>query len=351
MIIQTVGTPPRRGIVSLTHRYIGIVSVVFLLASTLLAEGLTHPDMLHALSRLLYDSAPIPAVSLDEPVHPASWDQALQLARLAHGSDGTVLSMRDATIVEIGGFVHEHDPAHQARNPRTTYLIDTRTMSMVRVENAGNSLFIQAHGIHAYRFLGIEWLSLSMISVAALLALLLTGMLLAHRDRKTGRRYTSMARLHVRLGQASGLILTVVALTTLTFEFPLLPQSTAISHPIPPVQRQSPIVPGSIDQARHLATQVIGVPPRAVYIRSADHLKFSETGDGIGGKSVIVDATDMSIRHIADWRNNPATLTFILHDGRWLGDMNAFNINDAALVVLLFLMASGLILAWRSPRR
>lgn len=351
MIIQTIETPPRRGMASLIHRYVGIVSVVFLLLSTLLAEGLTHPDLLHGLSSLVYDSAPIPAVSLDEPVRPGSWDQALRVARLAHGSDAAVLAMRDEAIVEIGGFVHDHDPSHPGLNPRTTYLVDTRTMDIVRVENTTNSLFIQAHGIHAYRFLGSEWLTLATVSVASLLALLFTGMLMAHHDRKTGRRYTFMPWLHVRLGQATGLILLVVALTTLTFEFPLLPLGTAASHPIPPVQAQSPIVPGSLDQARRLATQVIGVPPRAVYIRSAKHLKFSEAGDGIGGKSVMVDATTMSIRRITDWRNDPATLFFILHDGRWLGGMNAFNINDAALAALLFLMASGLTLAWRSRRR
>ena len=156
------------------------INAFFLLVSIVLAMALTHPAALHALSAAIYPSLPIPAAAPAGPVQPGSWDQALALANAAHGTPAHVITARSDHLVEIGAFdSHDHDPNATSVNPRTLYLIDTDSMRIVRVEDRHTSLFNQGHGIHAYRFFGLEWLSVSMISAVALLLLLVSGVWLA----------------------------------------------------------------------------------------------------------------------------------------------------------------------------
>lgn len=330
------------------HLIVGLVALPFLLVSIVLAMALTHPVALHALSAAIYPSLPIPAAAPAGPVQPGSWDQALALANAAHGTPAHVITTRGDHLVEIGAFdSHDHDPNARSVNPRTLYLIDTDTMRIVRVEDRHTSLFNQGHGIHAYRFFGVEWLSVSMISAVALLLLLVSGVWLARGSLRTD---DAGARRHVRAGQVLALFIVLISLTTLDFEFLVFNRSGDATHAIPPVTPEGPIHPGSIDQARALAARAIGAVPQSVFIRGADELKFSQAGDGIGGSSVWVDAEHMRIERITDWRNDPQALSFIIHDGRWLGGMNAFNIHDAAALGLLYLTISGVWLARQRGR-
>ncbi len=343
--------PPARDLAQWLHLIVGLVALPFLIVSIVLAVALTHTTALHALSSAIYPSLPIPNASPSTPVQPGSWDQALALAGAAHGAPAHFISERGPHIVEVSAFAtHDHDPNVQTVNPRTAYLIDTDTMRIVRVEDRSTSLFKQGHDIHAYRFFGIEWLSVSMVSSVALLLLLASGVWMARRDRRAGLVHTAGARRHLRVGQVLAVFIILISLTTLDFEFLVFNRGGDASHPIPPVALDEPIRAGSIDQARELAARAIGVAPRAAYLRGEGRLKLSEAGDGIGGSSVWVDGEHMRIERITDWRNDRQALSFILHDGRWLGGMNAFNIHDAAALGLLYLTISGVWLAWRRGR-
>lgn len=339
---------PAQTLAHRVHLIVGLATLPFLLVSIVLAMALTHPAALRAVSTALYPSLPIPAAVPTGAIQPGSWDQALALANAAYGAPAHVITARGEHLVEISAFAnHSHDPDVQAVNPRTLYLIDTDTMRIVRVEDRHTSLFNQAHGIHAYRFFGIEWLSVSMISAVALLLLLLSGVWLARGGRRTD---DIGARRHLRAGQVLAIFIVLISLTTLDFEFVVFNRGGDATHPIPPVTPEEPIRPGSIDQARALAAQAIKAVPQSVFVRSEGELKFSEAGDGIGGSSIWVDAEHMRIKRISDWRNDRQALSFIIHDGRWLGGMNAFNIHDAAALGLLYLSWSGLRLAWRRRR-
>jgi len=339
--------------VLLLHRAVALLATPFLLVSIVLAVGLTHTQLLSRLSEAIYPSLPIPPVHLDEPVQAGSWEQALKVAKLVTGLDGQVITTRDEHTAIVQGFAqHTHDPAVAKTNPQTQVLVDTRTMSVVRVQDKTTSLVSQAHGVHAIRFFGIHGFSIATISALALLALLLSGGVLAWRDGKAGKSYGRSTFWHVRLGRVIGVFVVVISLTTLDFEFSLLgPADRTVSHPIPVVQLNEPVRPGSLDQARRLAELVTGAVPRAVFIRkNGDDLKFSQAGDGIGGKSVWLNANTMSINRITDWRNDSQALKFILHDGRFLGGMNALNLYDVVALILLLLVLGGLMLFWRKRR-
>ena len=332
----------------LVHQVIGLIAVPFLLISIAIAVSLTHTKLLLALSEAIYPSLPIPQVALDEAVQPGSWDQALRLAKAAVGTDAHVIGTRSDNVVSVSAFAqHSHDPVVAMTNPQTQLLIDTQVMRIVRVDDKTTSLFSQAHGVHAYRFFGIEWASIAFISAVSLLALLATGGVMAWLDRRAAKVYARRSRWHVRVGQVTGLLTIAVAVTTLDFEFNFFQRDRTASHPIPAVSLDEPIRRGSIDQARTLVAKAIGATPRAVFIQGTDRIKFSEAGDGIGGKSVWVDGETMTIERITDWRNDAQALSFIIHDGRWLGGMDAFNINDAAALGFLFLTISGVVIRLR----
>jgi hypothetical protein len=329
----------------LAHRIAGLVGIPFLLISIVIAVSLTHTKLLLALSEAIYPSLPIPQVALDEPVRPGSWDQTLRLAKLAAGSDARVIGARSDRIVSVSGFAqHSHDLEAAKSNPQTQYLIDTTDMRIVRVEGKATSIFSQAHGVHAYRFFGLEWASVAFFTTLALIVLLVTGALMGWHDRRVAKSYTRISQWHVRIGQAVALLTVAIAITTLDFEFNWFRGDRTSTHPIPAVALDEPIQPGSIDQARRLVGMAIGATPKSVFIQTTDRLKFSEDGDGIGGKSVWVNPQTMTIARITDWRNDSRTLSFIIHDGRWLGGMNAFNINDAVALGLLLLTISGLVI-------
>lgn len=335
----------------LIHKFTGLVASPFLLTSLVLAVGLTHTRLLTTLSESIYPSLPIPHVRLDEPVRPGSWDQALKVARLAVGTNGQVITMRDENTVVVQAFEHHgHDPKVARTNPQTQLLIDLRSMAIVRVQDKTTSLVSQAHGIHAIRFFGLQGFSIATISALALLVLLISGGMLARRDGKAGKTYDRLSRWHVRLGRACAVFVVIVSLTTLDFEFSLFGRSdSTASHPIPAARLSEPARPGSIDQARKLVAQSIGSAPRAVFVRKGgDDVKFSEVGDGIGGKSVWMNVNTMAIHRITDWRNDKQAFLFILHDGRFLGGMNAVNIYDVlALILWLQVIGAG----WMSLRK
>lgn len=346
-------TVVKRDWLCLVHRIAGLIAVPFLTLSILLAVSLTHTHLLNALSEKVYPSLPIPQVRLDEPVKSGSWEQALKVGKLAVGADAHVITTRDENTIVLQSFAeHTHDPEVAKTNPQTQLLIDTRTMEIVRVQDKHTSLVSMGHGIHAYRFMGINAFSLSTVSSIALLVLLVSGGMLAWRDRKAKKNYERASLWHVRFGQAIGVFMIIIALTTLDFEFSFFgqPNKTA-SHPIPAVQLNEPVRLGSLDQARRLAELATGAAPRAVFIRDGGNdLKFSEEGDGIGGKSVWMNANTMTINRITDWRNDKQALMFILHDGRWLGGMNALNIYDVAATIMLFLVINGVAVFLRKRR-
>lgn len=336
----------KRDCLYLVHRLAGLIAIPFMLISIMLAVGLTHTRLLNALSEIIYDSKPIPQVKLDDPVIPGSWDQALKLAKLATGKDARVITTRAENIVNVQAFGnHSHDPQVAETNTHTQLLIDTSTMEIVRVEDKTNSLISQGHGIHAIRFFGIEGFSLSTVSSIALLVLLISGGMLVWRDRRESKQYPPTSFWHVRLGQAIGVFIIIIVLTTLDFEFAFSGgNDMTATHPISAVQLNEPVRSGSIDQARHLAELAIGAAPRAVYMSASGELKFSEAGDGIDGKSVWINANTMNIKRVTDWHNDKQAFRFILHDGRWLGGMNALNINDVVALILLILVISGTVI-------
>ena len=334
--------------VTLIHRIAGLIAIPFLLISIAIAVSLTHAQALLALSEAIYPSQPIPQVTLDEPIQPGSWDQALHLAALAAGAEARVIGSRSADVIAVSAFgAHSHDPDAAAVNPQTQYLIDTREMRIIRAEDRTTSLFSKAHGVHAFRFFDIEWASVAFVSSVALLLLLVTGAAIGWHDRRAGKIYRPLGRWHLRVGQVTAIFTVVVAVTTLDFEFNFFARDRSTSHPIPAIVVDEPVRPGSIDQARAVVAKAIGAQPRSVFIQGPDRLKFSEEGDGIGGKSVWVDGRSMTITRISDWRNDVQALSFIIHDGRWLGGMNAFNINDAVALGFLFLTLSGAVIVLR----
>jgi uncharacterized iron-regulated membrane protein len=238
-------------------------------------------------------------------------------------------------------------------NPFTQVVIDTRTMRVVDIRNKHTSLVSMGHSIHAFRLLDVEYFSLALVTSLSLLILVITGALLAHRRRHGEAPTTGPLRWHIRLGQATILLAGIIILTSVDFEFNLLgQQNQAASHPIPQVRLPDPLQPGSLDQVREIAKQAIGSSPKGAYIRrNQGEVKIFEAGDGIGGKSVWIDMDTMSIKRITDWRNDRQALMFILHDGRWLGGLNAFNINDATALVLLWLVLGGVALYRKRRKR
>ncbi|MBU0621188.1 MAG: PepSY domain-containing protein [Gammaproteobacteria bacterium] len=334
----------------LVHKWTGLIAIPFLLLSIVLAVGLTHTRFLDALSDKLYPSLPIPEVKLDEPVKPGSWDQALRLANLATGKTGHVITSRDGGNLVMQSFEeHTHDPATAKTNPHLKIEIDTSSMQIVRVSDNSSSLVNKGHGIHAFRLFDQNWMSLSFVSSVTLLLLLVSGGAMVWRDRKANKQYAKASFWHVRAGQAIGVFILVIAITTLDFEFNWFGAGDrTASHPIPAVQLNGSLQAGSLDQARDLVRQATGALPLAVFIRKdGDDVKFSEAGDGIGGKSVWMNINTQTIERITDWRNDKQAFSFIIHDGRWLGGMNAFNINDAVALVMAFLVLGGAVLSWK----
>lgn len=346
-------TPVRRDWLRALHRLAGLVAAPFLLISILLAVGLTHAQWLTSLSEQLYPSLPVPRVELGEPVQPGSWEQALKVAQLAVGRVGHVITTRDANTVVVQAFeAHSHDPKVAQANAHVQVLVDTRTMQVVRVQDKSSSLVSRAHGVHAIRFFGINGFSIATVSSVALLVLLATGALLSWRDQRTGVAYARASRWHLRLGRVLGVFIVVIALTTLDLEFGIFGENDrTASHPVPVVKLDEPVRPGSVDQARRLAQAATGGVMRAVFIRDAGNdLKFSEAGDGIGGQSVWMNANTMTLHRITDWRNDKQAFMFILHDGRFLGGMNALNLYDVAALILLALVLNGVVIARQRSR-
>jgi uncharacterized iron-regulated membrane protein len=162
-------------------------------------------------------------------------------------------------------------------------------------------------------------------------------------------KYNRISYWHAMLGRIFIIFIFIVAITTIFLEFPI-PTYNGKSKPILDIQLSEPIKPGSVDQAMRVAELATGVKLKALFIRSKDDIKFSEAGDGIGGKSVFVDPNTMKVTKIVDWTNWGDALVFILHDGRWMGGMNAFNINDITALVILFLTVTGWVIYIRKIR-
>lgn len=345
-------TPKRLDWVCRIHKLSGLLCAPFLLISIVLAVGLTHSKLLDRLSCRLFETKPIPSVSLHEPLQPGSWGQAMKLAKLAMGCDASFLRARDNHHVVVQGFKSQCMGAKTPLSSRRTALVvDTRTMKIVRIEDKSNSLVSMGLSIHDFRFFDISWFSIASISAVSLSVLLMTGGVLAMRDRKAGRQYSMPVLLHVRLGQTIGLFIVIIVLTTLHFEFQIFGKpDNAGSLPIPVLSLSEPVRPGSMDQARRLAELAINAPVNGVFCSRDGNLRFSEYGDGFGGKSILINANAMTVKRITDWSNFKTTLIFYLHDGRWLGGMNALNVNDVVALLLLFLIFGGTSIAGRNRR-
>ncbi len=326
------------------HRYAAIIFSPFILLSLVIAVGLTHPRLLDKLSQQFYPSLTIPSISLNEPIQQGSWDQALKLAELATGKVGHVITTESDHVINVQAFEeHSHDLAVAKVNPHLQLLINTDTMQIVRVQDKNTSLLSKAHSIHGFRLGGISWLSLSVLTASGLSILVLSGIGLVWCYSREQHSYTKPAQWHVRIGMANAGVIVIVVMTTLDLEFALFGRvDKTATHSIPAVQLSEPIKAGSIDQARQLAGLAIGVLPKSAFIRGGGaDIKFSEVGDGIGGKSVWMDANKMILNRITDWRNDKQAFVFMLHDGRFLGGMNALNLYDVVSFLLLFLMVNG----------
>lgn len=331
------------------HKWSGLISIPFLLVSLGLAVGLTHANLLQRFSNFIYPSLPIAQVDLGEPIQPGSWNQAMKLARLATGNDAHVIAMRSGNIAWVAGF-EEFSPGSNVakRNPYLRLIIDTDVMKIVRVEGQSNSLYTQAHAIHAIRFFGVRGFTISAISVVALLTLLITGGMIALRDRSHKQEHKTYSLWHVRVGQSIGVFIVIVSLTALDFEFPVFGVTdNAVTHPVLSLRLSEPISAGSLDQARQVVKLTAGYMPQAAYIKESSDVKFSKDGDGNGG-AVWMDINTMTVKRITDWRNDKQELRNILHDGRWFGGMNTLNINDVVALILLFLVLSGAAITWRN---
>jgi hypothetical protein len=329
------------------HRWVAVIAAPFFLVSIVLAVGLSHQDLLSRWSEDLWDSQPLPAVALDEPVRPGSWEQALQLAKLAVGKDGHVITTRSDGKAVVQAFEsHSHDPAVAQANRHIRVIIDTASMRIARMDDRDRSLASLAHGVHAWQFMDLPHANVTTVSSVGLILLVVTGMWGAWVDRHASRPPRAAARSHFVLGALLIPLLLVIAFTSMQLEFGwLLQGDRKASLPIPVASMADPVQAGSLDQAKALAERVAGAPMRAVFIRETSDWKFSEAGDGIGGQSVWLDAQTMKVSRITDWRNDPQSLTFIIHDGRWLGGLNAVNIHDLAALGLLLLIVSGGLLA------
>lgn len=325
------------------HRWLAWFTTPFLLVSVVLAVGLSHSRWLERLSERLWDSLPIPEVRLDSPIQPGSWEQARELARLATGRVGHVITTgTQEHIAVVQAFeAHSHDPAVAQSNRHVKVHVDTQAMRIVRIDDRDHSLTSMAHGVHAWRLAGVDHLSVTTFSTLGLLALTLSGAWAARRSWQT----SGPRRRHAMLGLLLIPLTLLVAVTSLMLEFGGMPRPEQLrSHPLPAVAWDETPRPGSLDQARRLAERTAGAPMRSVFIRSTSDWKFSQEGDGIGGLSVWVDAQTMQVRRLTDWRNDSQALVFVLHDGRWLGGLNALNIHDVYALALLGLMIGGLAL-------
>lgn len=333
------------------HRYVGLAGAPFITLSLFLAVGLTHPATLHALSARLFASAPIPACGLEELVRPGSIDQTVALVTRAHGLAPGVVVVDRQGLARVGGFVGEHRHGADGRPRHTTYVVDTRQQAIVRVEDIGSSLFLMGHGIHAYQWFGIDGLNLASVTSIALLVLLVTGVAMAVRDRRSGRSYHRRTRRHVLIGLGTGVFTLVIVVTTLMFDFPaLLPDARLPSRPIPAVGLDEAPRPGSLDQAARLAERLLGSPPGSYFLRADGRVKLAGFGRDRDGTALVVDTRSMRIERLEDWRNNLLSAAFIVHDGRYLGGLDGFNIMDAVSLALLYLTWGGTAIAWRRRR-
>ncbi|TCJ15176.1 PepSY domain-containing protein [Parasulfuritortus cantonensis] len=343
--------PARADRLTRLHRCVGLAAAPFITLSLLLAVALTHPAALHATSARLFDSRAIPAVALAEPVRPGAIDQTVALVARAHGARPNVVVLDRTGLARVGGFAGGHDHAGSRAPRHTTYVVDIRRQAIVRVEDLGNSLFLIGHGIHAYQWFGIDGLNLASVTACALLALLTTGLAMRVRDRRAGRSGSPPLRWHARLGLWSAPFTLVIAVTTLMFDFPaLLPAPDPASRPIPALALAEPLHPGSLDQAAQLAERALGSRPHSYYLGADGRVKLAGFGADIAGDAVVVDTRSMRIERIEDWRNNPVSAAFIVHDGRYLGGLDGFNIMDAVALVLFYLTWGGAAAAWRRWR-
>jgi hypothetical protein len=330
------------------HRYLGLAALPFIVLSVLIALALTHTAVLHALSARLFASLPIPPVALYDTVRPGSLEQVAALAALAHGSDPRVITVGPNGMARVTGFGnnHDHHGGGSGPSPSVTYLIDTDRMMIRRVEDETNSLFILGHNIHAYDFLGVRRLNLGTVTALAMLALVVTGWIVAQQLR--GRK-SRLGRWHAWTGKVTALLLLLIAFTTLALEFSeeIMTADNPPSLAIPEVTLDERLRPRSIDQGMRVAERATGSRPHSFYLRPDGTMKFTDfAGDNLF-TAVYVDGDTMRIKRMEDARNNYNSLVFLLHDGRIFGGMNSLNIADLVGLALLFSGFSGLALHLR----
>lgn len=329
------------------HRISALITAPFILTSVVIALALTHVQAVNEFSRSILPSKPIPNVRLAEPIKSGSWEQALKLANLAMQSDGKVITTARPNEVVIQGFgKRSHDIQHAKQNSNMRVYVDTTNMTITRMEDRENSLVLKAHAMHGFRLFNMRYLSLSVMTTLGLTIAFVTGMMLY--TGKGSYQGKGLSKWHYTLGVWSSAFLVIMIITTLMMEFSLFSgfgNKKDASHEIPAISLNVPKQLGSLDQGREVVKLAIGTMPKAAFIRdNGNSVKFSEVGDGIGGKSVYVNINKQEILKITDWRNDMQAFMFIIHDGRFLGGMNKFNIYDLGALILAFEIISGLII-------
>ena len=335
------------GLIRWVHRISALITAPFILLSVVIAIALTHVQAVNEFSRSILPSKPIPNVHLSEPIKPGSWDQALKLANLAMQSDGKVITTSRPNEIVVQGFgKRSHDIQHSKQNSNMKVYVNTDNMTITRMEDRENSLVLKAHAMHGFRLFNMRYLSLSVITTLGLTIAFVTGMMLY--TGKGSYKGKGMSKWHYTLGVWSSVFLVIMIITTLMMEFSLFSgfgKKETVSHEIPTITLNAPKEFGSLAQGREVVKLAIGAMPKAAFIRNnGDNVKFSEVGDGIGGKSVFVNINKQEIQKITDWRNDMQSFMFIVHDGRFLGGMNKFNIYDFFALVLAFEIISGLLI-------
>lgn len=335
------------GLIRWVHRISALITAPFILVSVVIALALTHVQAVNEFSRSILPSKPIPNVRLAEPIKQGSWDQALKLANLAMQSDGKVITTARPNEIVVQGFgKRSHDIQHSKQNSNMRVYVDTNNMTITRMEDRENSLVLKAHAIHGFRLFNMKYLSLSVMTTLGLTLAFVTGMMLY--TGKGSYQGNGMSKWHYTLGVWSSAFLVIMIITTMMMEFSLFSgfgNKKDVSHEIPAINLNVPKQLGSLDQGRAVVKLAIGEMPKSAFIRdNGNSVKFSQVGDGIGGKSVFVNINKQEIQKITDWRNDMQAFMFIVHDGRFLGGMNKFNIYDFFALVLAFEIVSGLII-------
>jgi hypothetical protein len=341
---------------------VGFVFGIVVIIALLLALPLAHTGLSAKISQQVWASRAIPATQLKEPIRQYSLDQAFRLATQAYNSDPNIISPEvramyedkpcvvafddNSNVIRVGVFMPKpHKPGEHSTNHDATlhlsYIVDGNTMKVIRINDDYNSLVSITQAVFIYEFFGIHGLNLSNISAVVLLLMLISGIVMFIRDAGAQGKYNRLSTAHRYMGVSVSIFIAIISVTSLMFNFPALFSAKTPSLPIPNVVLNESVHSGSMDQAVRLVTLVMGAKPHIIFTLPNNNLSLSNFTNDNTGKSVIINTNTMTITRIEDWSNSPRMLTYILHDGRYLGGRDIFTINDVAAMAMIFMVISG----------